>query len=92
MISRVDDLSTRQAWAVREELRRRAIREFGSYGALAAAMDVPEKSVYRYLTEKGKDRVLPPLPFVVQLVELLRSDYGGDDFPTFWTSATRHVH
>lgn len=91
MISGVDDTATRQAQAIRSELGRRALKEFGSYPAIAAAMDVPKKSVYRYLTEEGKDGVMPPLPFVVQLVELLHA-HGGDDFAAFWAAATKGVH
>ena len=90
-MSAVEDLGTRQAWAVRSELRERALKAYGSYPRLAEAMGVPHKSVYRYLTEEGKDRVIPPLSFVVQLVELLRAERAGDDFPTFWAAATRDV-
>lgn len=87
----MDDIATRQAWAVRDELRVRALKAYGSYPVLAKAMGMPHKTVYRYLTEDGKDRRIPPLPFVVQLVELLRTEHGGDDFPTFWEAAVRDI-
>lgn len=86
----MDDQAHRIADALRDELRRRALKEFGSYPALSTALGVPYKSVYRYLTENGKDKLMPPLPFVIQTVEVLH-ERGGDDFATFYAAATRDV-
>lgn len=88
---RVNDLAARKAEAVRTALRIQSLAAFGSYEALADALDLPRKSVYRYLTERGKDRVMPPLWFVIEAVELLSQYDGVTNFPDFWAKATRGV-
>ena len=87
----VDDYAQRAAWAVRGELSRRALKAYGSFPEIAKALNASKKTVYRYLTPEGKDKTMPPLPFVVELVALLQSDHDGMDFASFWEYATRDV-
>lgn len=81
-----------KADAVRTELRYRVLRAYGSLQDAAPALGIPYKTLYRALTEKGKDRTeTVDMEFVIAIVDHLHSRFGGDDFPTFYAYATRDV-
>lgn len=78
--------------AVRLELRSRMLDAHGTLQAAALATGIPYKTLYRHLTRKGQDRTASTsLQFVIQLVQHLEAEFGGDDFATFWEYATRNV-
>jgi len=69
-----------QADAIRAELRDRLIAAYGDLKTASDAIGIPYKTLYRNLTTSGKDRTSTvTLDFIVQIINHLRDNFGGDD-------------
>lgn len=79
-----------QADAMRAELHDRIIKAYGDLKTASAAMGIPYKTLYRALTKTGKDRVASvSLDFIVEAVDHLQREFGGDDLGAVYHAALR---
>ena len=69
-----DMLAQRNAWAIRDQLAHLARDANYDMMRVSRETGVPYRTVNRYLTIDGKDKEVPPLPFVIQLLRLMAQD------------------